>query len=174
MIQKRGWGGPGPESNPNFVPNHFVAEMNSCDIRLMLSTLGFRSTHRKPTLEIADPVLGRFNRSELILNRLNFCIIVVSNPGVSFLFPERGSRLPALTGLVPTRSREFPQLSLRRVSTVSRASAPEPLSTRLVWIKRWLRAYWLTLVVVFFSTLMDNVHVPSIHVQRLLQFHSLP
>lgn len=49
----KGRGGPGAISNPDSVPSHLVAEMKSCDIKLMLSTLGFRSTHRKPTLEIA-------------------------------------------------------------------------------------------------------------------------
>ena len=44
-------------------------------------------------------VMGRFNRSELILNRL-LCIIVASSPGVSFLFPERGSRLLPFVGLL--------------------------------------------------------------------------
>lgn len=82
--------------------------------------------------------MGRFNQSELILNRLNLCIIVVSNPGVSFLFPERGSHLPGDPGPASTESREFPQLSLQRESTVSRASAPEPIITKLIWIKIWL------------------------------------
>ncbi len=66
----------------------------------MLSTLGFRSTRHKPTLEIAQPVMGRFNQSKLILNRLNLCIIVKSSLGVSFLFPERGSRLRPFVGLL--------------------------------------------------------------------------
>ena len=34
MRVMKGWGGSGPESNPNFVPLQIVADLKSCDIKL--------------------------------------------------------------------------------------------------------------------------------------------
>jgi len=72
--------------------------------------------------------MGRFNAPAQVLDSFVLCcLIVISRADVSFLLPERGSRLPAHAGLVSARSWDLPQRPpVAELGTVSRAFAPGP------------------------------------------------
>jgi hypothetical protein len=90
--------GSGPESSPNFVPSQVVAILESCNIEL-------RSLPYISGQYLGDVFLrllhsdGSFQPIRIDPQQIRYCIIVVSNSGVSFLFPERSSRFLPFVGL---------------------------------------------------------------------------
>ena len=83
--------GSGPESSPNFVPFQTVAILVSCNIKLRFLPYISGQYFDDVFLELLHSD-GPFQPVRISPQQIRHCIIVVSNSGVSFLFPERSSR----------------------------------------------------------------------------------